>query len=1754
VIVESLTYASSEPATAEIHFTNLPPSIVNNKLSLQEGNRIILGQNNLYSTDTGTTSSDITYTISGLQHGYFERTDAVGVAITSFTQDDISFGRIAFVHDYSKFAPSYFVSVSDGYANSTAQAVTIDQYRNLPPNLIANKIILKQGNTITLTRTNFNATDLDPSIQPQAIIFTVSNVQYGLFANSTAPSQAITGFTLQDIDDGKIVFVHDRSKNAPLYNVAVSDGYATSTAVLGEVQYNNLAPTLTTNQIILQQGQRLTLITTNLNASDIDTSLPATNIIFTISNVQHAQFENIAAPGTAILSFNLKNIQDNQIQFVHDNSKLTPSYFISVSDGSISSDTASANIQYTNLPPILHNNQLNILEGNILRLTKANLNATTPGITPTIITFIMSNVQHGRFVRNNVPGSAITSFTLQNIEDGLIQFIHDGGKIAPSYAVAVFDGYVTTSPQSGNITYSNVAPTLTARKIILKQGETITLTRTNFNAADLDPSIQPQAIIFTASNVRHGRFANSTLPAQAISSFALQDIDDDKIIFVHDGSKNAPLYNIAVSDGYASSTAVLGEVQYNNLAPTLTNNQITLQQGQRLTLTTTNLNATDLDTSLPATSIIFTVSNVQHAQFENIAAPGTAILSFNLRNIQDSQIQFVHDNSKLTPSYYVSVSDGNISTNAVSANIQYINLAPVLHNNQLSLVEGQTLTLTPTHLNATTPGITPTTITFNVANVQHGRFVRNNVPGSAITSFTLQNIEDGLIQFIHDGGKIAPSYAVAVFDGYVTTSPQSGNITYSNVAPTLTARKIILKQGETITLTRTNFNAADLDPSIQPQAIIFTVSNVQHGRFANSTAPSQSITGFTLQDIDDGKIVFVHNGSKNAPLYNVAVSDGYASSTAVLGEVQYNNLAPTLTTNQIILQQGQRLTLNATNLNATDLDTSLPATNIIFIVSNVQHARFEDISNPGVTITTFTLQNIQGNQIQFVHDNSKIMPSYSIRVSDGNIISSVLSANIQYMNLPPFLNANTITLKQGEVILLNLANLNASSMGISLTEQITFQVSEIQHGKFESIANPGIAILTFTLKDIQESKIKFIHDKSKQRPSYKVVVFDGYLNTTATKAEVTYSTLPPVLIKNQITLNEGGSILLDTSNFNATAIDPSLQPRYLLFTVNNVQHAYFANATTGEEISRFSMQDILDGQVRFVHDKSKIKPKYSLTVSDGSDSDAREGKISFNNLPPILTVNEMRIERGARLLVTTQHLNASDPSPSITSDLLLFTIFDLVHGQFENMLSTPGMVVSNFTLQHIINSKINFVHDGNNVASNYKITVSDGYATSVPESAKIVFSIPDIQIPNISTLGIVGIAVGSSVGLLILSGLGIFLWRRSKQQLRLSTNEVDMEDISFENIKLIKKIGRGGFSDVFLGNWQGAGVAVKIINDLTGLSPETLKEFTRELGIMKRLRHPNVVQFFAGAVDTQRNKCYLIMEYMPLGSLTNVLADRRTYPLSWEKRMKMMLEAATGLQYLHNLHPPIIHRDIKSLNFLVSSELIIKISDFGASKITQNNRNTTTAMTGTPLWSAPETLQGAPNTEKSDIFSLGMVFWEILTRRLPFANEPMVTVMMAIAMKGKRETLPVWTPPYLANLIFNMWAVDPMQRPDSIRVVETLNQHKNKQLELTAQVLDQSDLVSVESSSGSKKEKTKNKKMSQGQEMQEIGHQHPSTLLTAAKPSPLFVAPSASLSAARQSVLFVPAPAAKNQSAGSSSTAENKNPVSGSGGQANLKL
>ncbi|CAM9108702.1 unnamed protein product [Ectocarpus sp. 8 AP-2014] len=292
--------------------------------------------------------------------------------------------------------------------------------------------------------------------------------------------------------------------------------------------------------------------------------------------------------------------------------------------------------------------------------------------------------------------------------------------------------------------------------------------------------------------------------------------------------------------------------------------------------------------------------------------------------------------------------------------------------------------------------------------------------------------------------------------------------------------------------------------------------------------------------------------------------------------------------------------------------------------------------------------------------------------------------------------------------------------------------------------------------------------------------------------------------------------------------------------------------------------------------------------------------------------------------------------------------------------------------------------------------------------------------------------------------------RSIRRQRKLDQVEIP-EDQLFITTDLL---GKGGFGEVYLADYNGHNAAAKVLyiaHDLGALDEnqeqrETRqrKGFLRELEAMIRLRSPNTVNVY-GAVTSLADRMVLVMELLPNGDLLTLLR-RSTKPLHEEKSRQIIGDICAGMAFLHGKNT--VHGDLKSANVLLDGGGRAKIGDFGTSRWSQHTNSTglatytTKANQSTQMslaWSAPEVLESGGSTYKSDVYSFGVVVWEVLSRELPWANKTRPRDILSAVLMGIRPSFHVDAPADIVDIAKACWGGEPEERTTFSAILEGMD-------------------------------------------------------------------------------------------------------------------
>jgi serine/threonine-protein kinase TNNI3K len=271
-----------------------------------------------------------------------------------------------------------------------------------------------------------------------------------------------------------------------------------------------------------------------------------------------------------------------------------------------------------------------------------------------------------------------------------------------------------------------------------------------------------------------------------------------------------------------------------------------------------------------------------------------------------------------------------------------------------------------------------------------------------------------------------------------------------------------------------------------------------------------------------------------------------------------------------------------------------------------------------------------------------------------------------------------------------------------------------------------------------------------------------------------------------------------------------------------------------------------------------------------------------------------------------------------------------------------------------------------------------------------------------------------------------------------------------DKVKLKKLISRGAFGEVYNGSFNRQRVAVKVLLPSTRTNLQNVNAFLAEAKLAAVMEHPNIVTFVGVAWDSLSDLCVLL-EFMAGGDLRALLNryEASSHPVGFDaQKITIALHVCHALTYLHSFSPPLIHRDLKSRNILLSKDMDAKLTDFGISR--ERHDRTMTAGVGTSLWMAPEVMLGERYDDKADMFSFGVVLSELDVHTLPYAHTRRrsresegreladATLFQRVATGEVQVEFSYFSPRSIIKLARACISIDPSERPSAAETLYTL--------------------------------------------------------------------------------------------------------------------
>ena len=1060
--------------------------------------------------------------------------------------------------------------------------------------------------------------------------------------------------------------------------------------------------------------------------------------------------------------------------------------------------TGRSYVVFGDVPPVLVNNSLSLSVGAAIQLNSAYLSAYDRNHNNNTLVFIPGGITHGQFESMGAPGVPLVNFTQQQVISGAIQFVHDGTLVAPSYNITVrSDGIAWTGPSPAQITFIGAPPSYFPAILPLASLNG----QIGFKIDGEAPGEQI-GVSTDSADVNGDGYADILIGAPQYNGSMRSYVVYGGVEIGNNGVLS--LSNLNGTNGFKLDGEATGGVV--SSAGDVNGDGIT-DQLIGATSWNNNTGRTYLVFSEPNKSNVTTISlsslngvsgfKLDGEKVNDLSSLwGASARDMNKDGYADFLIgapgSWLGGLNTLSPGYTYLVFGG-----AHIGNSSLINLSSLNGNNGFKLIGENAMDFSGTSVagggDFNGDGYGDLFIgAYGHSNVKGRSYVVFGGPGLSNNGpLSLANLNgkngfkiDGELSGDQSGiygnqGDIngdgysdvlisAVCYNSCVGRSYILFgSPNigsSGLISLNNLNGTngFKLDGVSANDLSGYSIGSGDFNGdgiADLSLGAPGMYIygpytsspgygyvIFGAVNMGNEGLSNLSGLN-GINGFRL----DGEVA---NDRSSHSIHIAGDVNGDGISDLVVGAYNHNNLGrtyvvfgdapPTLVQNRLSLALGQTINLNQTHLSA--YDRNHPNNTIVFIPSNVTHGRFQLATQPGMSLTNFTLPQLQSGVVQFVHDGSVTAPSYHITVQSAGIAWTGPSvANITFIpvvtttvvststttqtptptSVPstpmptatptsssafPVLLNNQLTLSNGQTVVLSASNLQASETGFN-NSQLIFSVGNVQNGYFANVpigTSASKNLTSFTQEQVQSGAIEFVHDGHDQAPGYSVLVSDGTQSTSPSVAMIDFAGAP-IITRNQLNITVGGIITLTPALLNVTVTDGST-PNQVVLTVSNLQHAVITSKVTDMPINSFTLAEIEAGDVELTQDGSLITPSYTLVAQSatGQSSAPSQVQVYFSNqgvYAPQLVNNYLTVTQGQATVLSTRYLSAQQSfTGQALNNLTMFYVSNLEYGHFS-LTSQPQTWMSSFSQQQLLEGQVQFVQDGSSLVPGYQIEV-----------------------------------------------------------------------------------------------------------------------------------------------------------------------------------------------------------------------------------------------------------------------------------------------------------------------------------------------------------------------------------------------------------------------------------------------------------------
>ncbi|XP_053154446.1 chondroitin sulfate proteoglycan 4-like isoform X2 [Hemicordylus capensis] len=1034
--------------------------------------------------DTDFDDHQLLYTRRGIPNGDLVLVNDTSHRLYQFKQEDLAQKRVLFIHygaNYGRFV--LFITDGKHYTSSLLEVSASDPYVHLANN---SGLLIQKGREGMITTANLSASTNQDIRSDHEIVFEIFSLpKYGqVFVNNLA----LSTFTQHDLKMGHVVYRHDDSNNlVDTFSFRVDAKGVQLDAGMNIRMYlesHQRPPTIVQNSsLLVEEGKpvkiskgKLLVVHENSAPSEIEFKV-MTPPVYGYLRKFTSEEGYLGAEANPVLTFTQQDINDGSIQYVQTiSNQLRDQFSMDVTNGiqAVSGIVIAVDIMPKVIPLEVQN--FTVAEGGSKALEEHFLNIPNSHFAGLNCEYdLVEPPKHGRIVNSYFPGMGIIKFTRKQVEQGLIFYIHDDSEqLLDNFTIIAksTELWKQSLPEVVFVTITPVndeAPVIKRNKILRVWVGSVTEITTNELCAE-DRDSTPAELLYSVSPPNNGHLALKSSPNKSILNFTQAHIEEGQLVFVHSGAMSGG-FNFQVMDGLNFAPRQIFSITAQALSIHLeNNNRLGVFPGSRKPLTSNNLKAITNDAiEAENRTIVFTVAKPPKLGRLISVLSGNStqdISRFTQSMVNDGMVLYEHTNKEAigwnTQDYFtftVSSPPAALGPQVFHINISYDikghdQSSRLLANTGAVVQEGAKVSIDKTNLDASNlllkfpeaqrPAYE---VWYQVTSLpQHGRIV---VGERSITrekpNFSQYIIDKFGITYIHDGSEsLADQFAFAVWlnqKGKSATKSVSDvleekfNITIVPVndqAPELKTKVLHLNvlQGDTAVLGPENLKVEDADNT--PEEIKYTIlSSPQNGYITLRSLLNESIKDFTQADVDNGRVLFVQDGSTSSGVFYFSVTDGTHRPLYKLFNLEVTPASVTLVNlTEVVLLQGQNtvaitnMQLSATtNRKNTEIsfEVTEPLRNGHLLVSNKEVMKFQQADlYAGRLLYRMTDLTTSRDRLEF-----------AVITRDHNLTGQVLNITIQpLVQMAPVLNIPNwmaYRLKTSDLDATQLANLTNSN-------------------------------------------------------------------------------------------------------------------------------------------------------------------------------------------------------------------------------------------------------------------------------------------------------------------------------------------------------------------------------------------------------------------------------------------------------------------------------------------------------------------------------------------------------------------------------------------------------------------------------------------------------------------------------------------------------------------------------------------------------